>query len=452
MKRLVAALFFVTTLCAATDAFALFDLTVTPRRGGQHLRFEEASPGSPLRNEEVTVSVSSDLGVSYRILQTVYEPLTNETGAVLPQNAFMMFSPSDPLGSLRTEIETPVRIGQFPLYTSNASGESDSFILAYHLSIPENQSGGTYHTRLSFTAEPVNAQSGVSQKTVTLDVRVEIRPSFQFTVVVARGGRTLDFGGISKNRPSAEETLRCRVESNTGSGYRVTQEMIEPLLSSQGEVLPEEALQFSVNEAGDWRTLSASQPLFSSSDGRSETFDLRYALKPEGTQKAGVYNGNLTLRLESDSGQFPPQTVNVRVKAEIDVMFDLEIKPDQGGASIHFGTFKGGSEKQERRIRMKVHTNLSEPYQITQNLSRKLTNPEGAAIPEGYFLFYGAEAGKGKLAATQPSPVEEGESVIYTSDSRGAPDDFLLSYSLAVPEDARAGAYNAELTYSIVAL
>src|SRR3989338_7729673 len=109
----------------SVDAQAIFTLTASPRRGGQGIRFEAGKPGTVLRNEEVTLSVTTDRNAQYRIYQTVYQPLSNQFGNTIPQGALIAFSPSNPLGTLRTQLETPVTMGQVPIYTSNSAGDSD---------------------------------------------------------------------------------------------------------------------------------------------------------------------------------------------------------------------------------------------------------------------------------------------------------------------------------------
>src|SRR3989338_7840412 len=118
-------------LTLVQDAHAVFTLSVTPRRGGQNIRFEPAKPGDYLRNEEVTFTVTSDRNAQYRIYQTVYQPLTNEFGNTIPQGAFIVFSPSNPLGTLRTQLETPITMGQAPIYASDTAGSSDSFVVGF---------------------------------------------------------------------------------------------------------------------------------------------------------------------------------------------------------------------------------------------------------------------------------------------------------------------------------
>ena len=219
MRKILLTTLFATALFSAwpKDAWAVFQLSVSPRRGGQSIRFESAQSGGILRNEEVTMTVTTDRATQYRILQTVYQPFTNEMGNTLPAGAFVAFSPSKPLGTLRTQLETPVSMGQTQLYTSNNGGSSDEFVLVYNVRVPENQPGGIYRTQLTFTAEPVNMQSGLSPSTTTLEVRVEINPKFSIEILNQRSARSLDLGKITKDRASAQQSLVIQITSNIGS-------------------------------------------------------------------------------------------------------------------------------------------------------------------------------------------------------------------------------------------
>ena len=120
--------------------------------------------------------------------------------------------------------------------------------------------------------------------------------------------------------------------------------------------------------------------------------------------------------------------------------------------NLNFGVFKSGEEKQERRILLTVHSNLGQPYQVSQIVPRKLTNEEGTVIPREHFQFFGSEAQTGLLTVMSPTPVQEGESVVFTSNQKGTPEKFTLNYILTVPHGARAGSYNSEVKYSITTL
>ncbi len=452
---------FILALFMPADAYALFDLSVTPRRGGQDIRFEMSGPGGLLRNEEATVTVTTDRARQYLITQTVYQPLTNEFGDTIPQGAFFVFSPSNPLGTLRIESEIPVTMGQFPIFTSNAAGDSDNFVLVFNVRVPENQPGGVYHARMTFTAAPVEPSAGMSPSTVNLDVRVEIRPNFSIVVQSRQGGQGLDFGRLTKDRLTAAETLNVTIESNIGRPYRILQQLREPLTSQEGEILEEAAVRFTAS-GGENGTLAArsgaaniteSPTVLYTSDasGGSDAFQMQYTVAPEPTQKAGIYSGTLALRVESDSPLAPSQIFNIPLRIEVEPIFYLEAVMDQP-SNIHFGTFRSGDENQARKVLITVHSNLGAPYQVTQILSKKLTNEEGATLSNDHFVYSGAEAQTGTLSTMTPASVQEGEHVVFTSETKGTPEKFVLNYSLTIPKGSKAGSYRSELRYSVTTL
>ena len=464
MARKAFLTFFILAGCflfIASDAYAIFNLSVAPRRGGQSVRFEAARPGSLLRNEEVTLTVTTTQAVQYRITQTVYQPLTNEFGNTIPQGAFIAFSPSNPLGTLRTQLETPVMMGQQLIYTSNAAGDSDSFVLVYNVRVPEDQPGGVYHTNVTFTAEPVVMQGGVSPSVVTLDIRVEINPAFRMVIQSTKGSQSLDLGRISKENPMGTGTLKMAIDANIGTTYRVVQQMTEPLVSQEGVPLDETALTFTTSSGNQGSLKAVGSPLqvplsptvlyTSSESGAGDVLLLQYQLAPESKQKAGVYSGNISFKVESNSAFIPSQAFNVPVRIEIEPVFYLDMEVAQG-TNLNFGVFRSGDEKQEKKVLLTVHSNLGQPYQVSQIVPRKLTNEEGTVIPRENFMFFGSEAQTGTLSVMSPTAVQEGETVVFTSDKAGSPEKFSLNYALTVPKGTRGGSYNSEVKYSMTTL
>ena len=444
----------------SAEAHAIFELTVSPRRGGQNIRFESAAPGGLLRNEEVTLTVTTDRNAQYQILQTMYQPLTNEFGNTIPAGSFVQFSPSGSQGTLRTQLETPVTMGQKQIYTSEAGGASDEFVLVFNVLVPEEQPGGVYHTQLTFSAELINAQSGTSPSLTTLDVRVEINPKFRITLQNVKGVKALDLGRITREKVAGGDTLTLKVESNIGTRYRLFQHLAEPLSSSMGDTLEENTLTFlasggsagSLTAQGSDQGLPAAPSLFYQSDerGAPDQIQIQYVFSPPLSQKAGVYTGNLSFRVESNSPFVPNEVLIVPVKLEIESIFGLDTQID--GGALNFGMYRSGEEKQQKKVFLKVRSNLGEPYQISQVVSRPMTNDAGAVIPSDYFQVSGQEVKTGVLSVPSPSPVKEGEKVIFTSDKKGTPEDFTLNYELSLPKGAQAGSYHTELKYSITTL
>ena len=461
-KHFLALIFFTAwSALSAMEALAVFTLTASPRRGGQSIRFDESEPGKNLRNEEVTLTVTTDRGVRYRILQTMYQPLMNEFGNTIPQNAFIAFSPSTVVGTLFTQLETPVTMGQAQIYTSDTSGTQESFVLVFNARIPEDQPGGVYRTSLTFTAEPVTPTAGASPSLVTLDVRLELHPTFHVKIQNDRGGRDLDLGRISKERLAASGSIEIKIDSNIGTTYRVVQEMAEPLSSVEGSTIDENACHFSVQTAlGGGAVNTAPQEtlklgpqiLYTSTDnGRGETLHLDFSITPDVRQKAGVYSGMLHYKIESSSPLVLPEILSVPVRLEIDPIFFLNVKltePD----GIHFGTFRGGRDKENKQVVLDIQSNLGKPYQVSQVVSRKLTNENGVAIPDDKFLFSVSGLKRGSAAVSVPTPVKDGVSLLFTSDSDGSPEEAEVNYELTIPPEATKGSYSSEIKYSVTSL
>ena len=441
------------------EAAATFSLSVSPERGVRSIDFEQSKPGTFLRNEEVTLTVTSTLASQYTIYQTVYQPLTNDLGNTIPQENFIMFSPSTSLGTLKAQLETPVQMGQIPVYTSNAAGDSDTFVLVYNVKVPENQPGGVYHTQITFTAQTVNAQGGVSPSLTTLDVRVDIRPTFSVMVQNSAGGRDLNLGHLSKDRLEAQEILKIELESNSGP-YRITQHLSEPLTSPEGEVMDESNFKFT-SFGGDNGNLTGKNgaevmpvspgPLYVTDTGAGDKIQVQYTVSPPVAQKAGIYSGMLQLKVEPSSQSTAPEIFNIPVKIEVDTLFYLDVEMDEPGR-VQFGTLKAKGDKRQKKARLEVYSNVGLPYQVTQIVSSQLVNEMGQTIPNEYFTYSGSDAQSGTLSHLAPAPVTEGESVVFTSDNKGTPEKFTLDYELSLPQNPKSGNYSSRVKYSLTSL
>lgn len=455
----------VLTLAAATsyasDAWAIFDFNVSPRRGGQHLRIRvdgTAQDGMLLRNEEVNVTINTTENAPYRITETVYQlPTDNRTGKSLPVNSFFQFSPSQTTGRLETQLESPVTPGVNQIYT-NTTGESDEFALVFNARIPEDQPGGTYQTQITFTAEALTP-GAFTPRTVVMQVAIEIPESFRMEARSSRGGQELDLGRITKERPAATGGYRFSFDSNVGTTFRLTQQLVKPLTSQYGETIGADAFMYSAAgaQSGSLSATGAPRPVSESGEavyvsdpqGGPDQFEIQYSVSGEGL-KAGVYTGQIAFRVESNSPLVSQQTILVPVRLEIQPILYLDIQT-QTGQGVTFGAFRPEDVK-ESRVTLTVNTNLGQEYSVSQIVPRALTGPDGSAIPETNFQYYGSDAKTGVLAARSPVPVKEGETVVFTSDSRGLPETFTLNYTLSIPRDTRAGTYNSEIKYSITTL
>ncbi len=438
------------------EAHAVFLLNATPTRETHGIRFDDVKPGSYARNEEVTITMTSTVTTQYTIYQEMNQPLTNETGAMIPQRSLIVFSPSSSLGTLKTQQETPVLMGRTPIYTSNGAGDTDTFVLVFNIMIPEGQPGGLYRTMLKLIAQPVSSQPGVSQSTVILNVVVNVRPTFSLNIQNSRGLRQIDLGRISRDRLVADDTLSVVVESNSAA-YTIFQEMAEPLTSQDGQIINEADLKL-VALGGDKGVLTAknspvsvpsnSERVYVSDSGLSDSFALKYIASPDSTQKAGIYSGTVKLKVDSAAQNIPLQPVIIPIQLEVEPIFYLDIELPEV-TKVSFGVFKNANEVREKTVTVKVHSNLNEPYQVVQIVSNKITSPQGHALPPQNFTYFGSEAQTGTLANLSPVAVREGSEVVYTSNPRGAPEKFILTYALKTSESPKAGPFSTIVKYSL---
>ncbi|MBM3255603.1 MAG: hypothetical protein FJZ08_04805, partial [Candidatus Omnitrophica bacterium] len=166
----ILALILSTYFILAGNVWAAFDLSVNPYQGGYDLRFDKITPDMARVNREVTVRVTSTIAKQYRLSNMFIQPLSTLEGARLPEGCFVVYGirGSNSFGTINVEEEVPVRLGSQIIYTSNATGASDSFTLVYGILPSSNIVSGSYKGRLGFTLEPIDSTQ--SPVTVMLDV------------------------------------------------------------------------------------------------------------------------------------------------------------------------------------------------------------------------------------------------------------------------------------------
>lgn len=444
--------------CLTSPAWALFDLSASPRKGGRDLRFETGLSTTVSREEELTLTAESDRSVPYRIYVTMLSPLTNEQGRVMKQDALYVFSPSQTLGDLRLKLESPLPLGQTVVYTSNSSGDSDQMVLVFHLNLPESIPGGSYRAALSFTLEPMVPTADLSPRTVTLNVVVEIKPTFHFSVKTQRGGSVLDLGRLGKEGAPAGVTALLHAENNTGHSFRIFQELRGPLRSDTGLPLASENIRFEAGVEGAGRTgaaqsLSETPVLLFDSSTTSGPADLSvtYQVNPEGNLAAGRYEGSIFYRIESASILAAGQSAELPLRFEVEPIFNLDIQiPD--GLGLQFGNLKSGQSGIEKKIILNVQSNLGAPYQVSQFVARRMSTPDGAALPESAFQFFVERTKTGSVSSVAARPVQIGDSMVFISDASGTPETLLCTYTLDIPLAAKAGSYGTDIKYTITTL
>ena len=175
---------------------------------------------------------------------------------------------------------------------------------------------------------------------------------------------------------------------------------------------------------------------------------INYSLGDLAGQKAGKYRSKIQYMLEDGGVQTKLEDLELEVENER--IFELEVRPQDQKYTIEFRDLKPTEPPKKSEVVLEVKTNIGKPYQVTQNIAADLTNQEGKLIPGRYFTMYTESLDtRGKLNFNEKQEVSKETSVLFVSDSQGSADKFKVIYELACPQEAGAGDYGTNVTYSL---
>ncbi|MFC1704398.1 hypothetical protein ACFL1E_06435 [Candidatus Omnitrophota bacterium] len=454
-------LFIIILICCAwllrvEQGFAAFTVSVSPYEGGLDVRFGKVTSGTRA-SKEVSVSTTSDIGTQYRVVQT-YAALTNTTGSSLTTDALQVYTlrGSNAVGTLGYDVESSVFLGPMTLFTSDAAGRSDSFVVVYNIDVPADQEPGLYRGRLIYSLEPIGSSSQ-SPITKSLNISVEVGASASFDVAATTGSNVVTLKSSNGEQTRIAE-LSVKLTGFLGSRYRIIQRSSRELISETGKPLTDSAVALRVRggEHGqlgisELDALPASDVVLYTSDmqGSPDEIILTFALE-DPNQEAGLYRGALIYTIESDTPLRQSEMVQTMpIEVDITPLFNLVVTTDKSGR-IAFTDLKPEKPPQRSVSYIEVQTNSDKQYQVVQKVTGLLTNTEGHTIPQGFFklkTISDADAEGGGYA--REVPVEEGQMVLFTSPD-GKPSQFKVIYTLTIPRDLKAGNYGTGITYSLL--
>jgi len=441
------------------EAYAAFDLSVTPYEGGYDLRY-----GQDEWIKEVDVRATSDIGSQYRIVQMLAEPLTEtRTGSTLPVDSFRVYGlrGTNKYGTFSVEgVERgiPVVFGREILYTSNQTGTSDSFILVYKLVIPANQAPGSYSGKMTYILEPIGSIQDVV--TVNLNVYVEVEMEEHIEINTSLGTKSIELKE-SDIEDDVEKEVVVSITGNLGRDVRILQQVTKPLEDITGNTIPLESVSFKIEEALrgapevlDYTPLSFKPEAIYSSGPHGETGDfiISYQITDIKEQIAGIYRSAIAYTLEG-SGFLKEGVIDtLDLEVQIPKVFDIVITPETQG-KIEFFDIDSKEGPQVNEVLIEVKTNKATPYQISQNILSALSTPEGYSMPEeGFTLKTEGAATEGVLKCTKKTVVKKGETVLFISDDEGSPDSFKIIYEIDTQKNVKSGNYSSRVIYSLTEL
>jgi hypothetical protein len=139
------------------------------------------------------------------------------------------------------------------------------------------------------------------------------------------------------------------------------------------------------------------------------------------------------------------------IEIVVEPVFDLEISTGDKKSIIEFRDIKPATPIKTSEVILKINSNISKPYQVTQDISGELSDTSGKAIPFEYFKMQVvlSDTSKGSSRLTEKTKVRKGNSVLFVSDNRGSSETFKVVYELNYPENINAGDYFANVVYDI---
>jgi len=274
--------------------------------------------------------------------------------------------------------------------------------------------------------------------------------ALDLTVTPSDGGFDLRFTRLSAGDFKQAKEVVLRVNSDLGKQYRVSQNIITPLATMDGTLLPTEQFKMyalvNSNTSGtlvyreetpvnDFATI-----LYTSNGaGDNDSFKLVYTITPTDAQLRGSYYGRIAYILSPiDSNQLQV-VVNMNVYVELGAgsVPLVEISTNAGVNRLVF-TSKGMNQengfafKDKPRVSIKVRSSLGTPYRIYQSFEGgSVMSGSGEEFDLKNILFSASGGQNGRLTTSGDLAAAKQKQLIYTSSPEGSENTFTISYEPA---------------------
>jgi len=451
MKGKILLFILVACILSSRQGLAEFNLSVVPYEGGRNLRFGRITASSTV-TKEVKIRITSDEATQYRLSQGLMEPLTNEQGGILPEEAIKFYTArgTNAFGSLYQDTPRVLERGKDILYTSSRQGESDSFDIIYSLDGSKLSDSGYFRGKIVYTLE---SAGGNRFQTFVLDIDLDARIAFDVSIESLTGTNKVRLDTKTKNM--LKGGLVCNINAPSGRNIELYQRLDSFPENEKGEIIDIKALRLITQGAQKGELshttadlLKEGEVLLYSSSGGNDSFQIIFSLD-EGlihNLEAGTYRGRLLYYLKgSDYEKIFP----IDLEIDVENVFTIEVDAKEG---FSFPSIRPNLPPQERKVIIEVKSNLNQPYEVIQTVTGPLTDEKGNSIPAKYFTMKGQMPGdeSGEIRFTQYSPVKPGDEIVYTSDTKGNPASFQITYRLSPSLDITVGDYTTQIMYTLL--
>lgn len=437
-----------------TTVYAVFDVRIQPAGGGNELRYGKIDVHLPYTSKSVAVSIISDSGRQYQLVQMFSEPLSNEQGISLPENNFSVYAIKDgnAPGVLHALQELPVSSGRTIIYTSDAGGTSASFNLVYVLKNSPTIIQGTYKGKLVFMLESPDLTQPAPP--VIISVAVDIEPFNSYIdIALPTGGKTIALHSAKTETSSFELAIDCKQPLQ--EQFEIIQYVTRLPESKHAGQLSPEVLKMNVHghkkgsgAGGSIPVTTGEQTVYVSGPrGEDDRFFIMYSLADGEKQAAGNYTAQVQYFLKTGNERKLLDTFFFDVT--IDRIFDLIVTSDNS-SGIQFRDVQLDKKPTYAKMVVEIHSNVGRQYQVSQQLPSELFNNEGKSIPLQHFTLHLIDTGtKGTLQFSEPTVVKTGEMILFLSDKEGSSDKFEIIYEFSADTSIEAGDYAGRIVYTI---
>ncbi len=427
-----------------------FDLTASPLRGGSSLRFGRVT-SAQTANQEVRLRINTNQGVQYQVFQSMIEPLISEKGEPLRASALKTYSitGSNALGTLYLQQMSSMKNIDDLVYTSNGTGQSDSFTMVYAIDPAQIDVSGRFSGKILYTLRPV---SGGSQIQAYLDVFLEIPQDFKVQTQASSGLDTVRLH--TRGAAGLEGYFNISFSGNLGDSLVIYQDIDRLPANDRNEEIRKDMLKFSVSTTQEGATkypgptnISKRLMIYTSKD-TSDTVNVRFSLDQDviAEQKAGVYRGQVKYSLEK---QGIAQILLLDLEITIDPVFQLDVSFPEG-REPRFDDVLPNSPPQVKEAIIDVKTNLGRPYMVVQKIAAPLANIKGVVFKQEFFdMKVEGVSGQGKSSFEDFMAVPQEERAIFQSDAKGTPCKIRVLYRLKPYPEMEPGNYLTSIVYSL---
>lgn len=435
----------------------IFNLSYTLTEGGYQLELNSVN-----LYRGINLSVDTNIGKRYEIIQRIIQPLASrDNPGVIIQDNFVVrgISGSNRFGNLRFSTGDMAVRSEDIIYVSDTAGDADNFSLVYGLINAENLQPGYYSGRISFTLNPIS--SSQQQITRILEVYVSIADSGQGKPrieISASGGSKSITLNPKKEKNQVQGEVVIKINSTAKKQFSIVQFVPEPIESEDGNILDNETVNFMVKNtekgiSASMVTALTSNPerIYTSGiDGSADnSLVVTYILGDLRDKKSGKYKSRIQYFWEETGVQ--TKIDNLELVIDNERIFNLTVTPADQKYEIEFRDLKPLGQPKTSEVILEVTSNTGKPYQISQEISGGLVNKEGVEIPAKYFTLRTENINaKANLKFLEKQDVKKGNTILFVSDSKGAPAKIKVIYELTSPMEIMAGDYSANVTYSLL--